>query len=60
MLKRTFDPHQPHRYVDYTRVSDKKQNQRSPKQQSDEIERIIKNMRLPWQRLHKFFRLKTQ
>lgn len=51
MLKRTFDPHQPHRFVDYTRMSDKKQNKLSPKQQSDVIERVIKRMGLPWKKV---------
>ena len=51
-LLRAIRPYEPHRFVDYTRVSDKKQNRLSPKQQSDEIiHRVIKNMGLPWEYL---------
>ncbi len=51
MLKRTFDPYLPHSYVKYLRMSDKKQNKRSPDQQNDEIERVKTNMGLPWRQV---------
>lgn len=54
MLKKTFDPHQLHRYVDYTRMSDKKQNDRSPEQQANKIKRVIKNMRLAWKHVSSY------
>ena len=48
MLKRTFDPNQPYTFVIYARMSDKKQNERSPDQQIAEIKRTIKRLKLPW------------
>lgn len=48
MLKRNFDPHRPLRFVVYRRMSSDLQNPRSPEQQSDTIQTIIKRMGYPW------------
>jgi DNA invertase Pin-like site-specific DNA recombinase len=48
MLKNTFDYQKPYNYVRYGRMSDPGQNQRSPDQQFDTIDRVIKQMGLPW------------
>ena len=48
MLKRTFDLNQPYTVVIYVRMSDKKQNERSPDQQIAEIKRTIKRLKLNW------------
>lgn len=48
MLKRKFDPQQPHRAVLYVRMSSDKQNPRSPDQQAAEIRERIATQRYPW------------
>ena len=48
MLKRIFDLNKPYTIVLYVRMSDKKQNERSPDQQIAEIKRTIKRLKLPW------------
>ena len=48
MLKRTFDLNRPYNVVLYVRMSDKKQNERSPDQQITEIKRTIKWLKLDW------------
>ena len=48
MLIRKFDPDQPYTVVLYVRMSDKKQNERSPDQQISEIKRTIKRLKLNW------------
>ena len=48
MLKRTFEPNRNYTVVIYVRMSDKKQNERSPDQQIAEIKRTIKRLKLPW------------
>lgn len=48
MLVRKFDPNQPYTVVLYVRMSDKKQNERSPDQQIAEIKRTIKRLKLNW------------
>ena len=42
MLKRNFDPNKPYRAVTYLRMSDEKQNPRSPDQQLAEIRRWLR------------------
>ena len=54
MLNRKFDPTKPHRYAIYVRMSDKKQNERSPDQQINEIKRVIERQKLPWQEIATF------
>ena len=49
MLKRNFDPKLPYTTVRYLRMSDSKQNPRSPDQQEAEIERVQRNLGYPWQ-----------
>ena len=48
MLKRTFNLNQPYTVVLYVRMSDIKQNERSPDQQIAEIKRTIKRLKLNW------------
>jgi DNA invertase Pin-like site-specific DNA recombinase len=48
MLRRTFDPNKPFRYVRYGRMSDDEQNPRSPDQQFETIEQLRKRMGYPW------------
>jgi DNA invertase Pin-like site-specific DNA recombinase len=48
MLRRTFDPNRPHRYVRYGRMSTDLQNERSPEQQFDTIDRLIPRLGYPW------------
>ena len=48
MLIRKFDPNQPYTVVIYARMSDKKQNDRSPDQQIAEIRRTLKKLKLNW------------
>ena len=48
MLKRTFELNLPYTVVIYVRMSDKKQNERSPDQQIAEIKRTIKRLKLNW------------
>ena len=49
MLKRKFDPHKPYKAVVYLRMSDDKQNPRSPDQQDAEIRRCLAILKYPWQ-----------
>jgi DNA invertase Pin-like site-specific DNA recombinase len=48
MLKRTFNPGLPHRYVTYLRMSTDMQNPRSPQQQRDTIEMVRSRLGHPW------------
>jgi DNA invertase Pin-like site-specific DNA recombinase len=48
MLHRTFDPHRPHRFVRYARMSSDQQNARSPEQQFDTIDHLISRLNHPW------------
>lgn len=48
MLKRNFELNRQYVVVVYVRMSDKKQNERSPDQQIAEIKRTIKRLKLPW------------
>ena len=48
MLRRVFDPNLPHRYVCYGRMSDPRQNSRSPDQQFDTIDREVRRLGRPW------------
>lgn len=48
MLKTSFELNMPYIVVLYLRMSDLKQNERSPDQQEAEIKRMIKRLKLPW------------
>jgi DNA invertase Pin-like site-specific DNA recombinase len=48
MLRRHFDPHRPHRYVCYGRMSSEMQNPHSPEQQFDNIEMTRRNLGYSW------------
>lgn len=48
MIKRTFDLKRRYRFATYGRMSDKKQNERSPDQQFNEIDRLIARLECPW------------
>jgi DNA invertase Pin-like site-specific DNA recombinase len=48
MLRRSFDPRKPHRYVRYGRMSSDKQNPRSPEQQFDTIDQTLRRLGHPW------------
>ena len=48
MIIRKFNLNLPYTVVIYVRMSDKKQNERSPDQQIAEIKRTIKRLKLPW------------
>jgi DNA invertase Pin-like site-specific DNA recombinase len=48
MLRRIFDPRQPHRYVRYGRMSSDMQNPRSPEQQFDTIDLHLRMARHDW------------
>src|SRR5690349_14433237 len=48
MIERVFDPTKPHVCVAYARMSDPRQNPRSPEQQFAEIDREIAARRFPW------------
>jgi DNA invertase Pin-like site-specific DNA recombinase len=48
MLKHSFDPHLPHRYVRYLRMSSDMQNERSPIQQADTIQATLVRCKVPW------------
>ena len=48
MIIRKFELNLPYTVVIYVRMSDKKQNERSPDQQIAEIKRTIKRLKLPW------------
>jgi DNA invertase Pin-like site-specific DNA recombinase len=54
MIERTFDRNKPYAFVMYGRMSDEKQNPRSPDQQFDEIGREISIQRLPWKCLKRY------
>ena len=49
MLPTKFDLHRPYRVVIYLRMSSDRQNPRSPDQQKDVIEELIRRLALPWQ-----------
>ena len=51
MLKRVFDPHQPHSFIRYGRMSDEMQNPRSPEQQFDTVESTYRSLGYPWRLL---------
>src|SRR6516162_1272765 len=48
MLKRRFDPMKPLLVVLYLRMSSDDQNPRSPQQQRDTIEAILRRLGYPW------------
>jgi DNA invertase Pin-like site-specific DNA recombinase len=48
MLRRTFDPRRPHRFLRYARMSSDHQNARSPEQQFDTIQHLIDRHQHPW------------
>lgn len=54
MIERKFEPSKPHRYITYTRMSTKKQNERSPAQQRDNIERERRNQKCPWKHVRDY------
>src|SRR5438046_1884030 len=48
MLHRSFDPRRPHRYLRYARMSSDQQNARSPDQQFDTIDHLVRRLGHPW------------
>ena len=48
MLERKYDPTSPYRYVTYGRMSDPKQNKRSPDQQFNTISETLARCGYPW------------
>jgi DNA invertase Pin-like site-specific DNA recombinase len=48
MLQRNYDPMQPYHIVEYGRMSDPRQNKRSPDQQFDTIDETIRRAGYPW------------
>lgn len=48
MISQKFDPNKPYRYVRYGRMSSAGQNERSPDQQFDEIQRTLERLKYPW------------
>ena len=48
MLTRNFEPHQPHTYVRYARMSTEMQNPRSPEQQFDNIDLVLRRAGYTW------------
>ena len=48
MIRTTFNPDLPHRYVRYARMSTDQQNERSPDQQFDTIARLVARQGRPW------------
>ena len=48
MISQKFDPNKPYRYVKYGRMSSDTQNERSPDQQFDEIQRTLDRLKYPW------------
>jgi DNA invertase Pin-like site-specific DNA recombinase len=48
MIQHKFDMSKPHRFVMYGRMSTDMQNPRSPDQQFEEIERLLKRTGHPW------------
>ena len=48
MLRRQFDPHRSYRVVLYLRMSNDRQNPRSPEQQAQEIERRFRALGYDW------------
>ena len=48
MLHRSFDPRRPHRYLRYARMSSDHQNARSPDQQFDTIDHLVRRLGHPW------------
>ncbi len=51
MLERKYDPTLPYRYACYGRMSDPRQNKRSPDQQFNTIEETRQRCGYPWQRV---------
>jgi hypothetical protein len=54
MINRDYDRNFPYKYVDYSRMSVKRQDERSPDQQDSaqqyrSIEEAIRRLGLPWQ-----------
>ncbi|CAN5337826.1 hypothetical protein BH11PLA2_BH11PLA2_50250 [soil metagenome] len=49
MIQRTFNPNKPYRAALYLRMSSDKQNPKSPQQQQETIEAIVKRLKLPWE-----------
>lgn len=49
MLERKYDPTQPYRYARYGRMSDPRQNKRSPDQQFNTIGETLARCSYPWQ-----------
>jgi DNA invertase Pin-like site-specific DNA recombinase len=49
MLERIYDPSQPYRFARYGRMSDPKQNRRSPDQQFNSIAETLTRHAYPWQ-----------
>ena len=54
MISQKFDPNKPYRYVRYGRMSSKEQNERSPDQQFDEIQRTLDRVKYPWILCHTY------
>jgi DNA invertase Pin-like site-specific DNA recombinase len=48
MLKRNFEPHRSHTYVRYARMSTEMQNPRSPEQQYDNIDLVLRRAGYTW------------
>lgn len=54
MLRPTFSLSMQYRVVIYARMSDEMQNPRSPDQQIEEVNRLIKRLNLPWKVVAKY------
>lgn len=54
MLKHHFQPERSHAYVIYARMSSDRQNERSPEQQVDTIETVIRRLGYPWTAVETF------
>jgi DNA invertase Pin-like site-specific DNA recombinase/DNA-binding CsgD family transcriptional regulator len=54
VLERKYDPAQPYRYAMYGRMSDPRQNKRSPEQQFATIEETIRRLGFPWRHVRTY------
>ena len=48
MISRSYDVHRPYTVALYLRMSDPKQNRRSPDQQADHIQEVMRRCNCPW------------
>jgi DNA invertase Pin-like site-specific DNA recombinase len=51
MIESKYDPKKPYRYVEYLRMSDPKQNPRSPDQQNQMIQEELSRQKNPWRKV---------